>query len=202
MDKLTDKLKSPTIRQILLTGSPGVGKTTLVAGVCSVLSNSQISLKGFYTQESRIGSSRVGFDVITVDKQHQGTLARKFQGNSAQRKPRVGPYEVDLASFESVALPALKKGSLSENKNSVMIIDEIGKMEMFSRQFENLVREIFKDDSCIVLATVPSMARLPLVESLKALDSSFLVEVTRENRDELSACLAHALKTKLETGKK
>ncbi|RZF48826.1 hypothetical protein LSTR_LSTR003206 [Laodelphax striatellus] len=202
MDLLADKLKSPSIRQILLTGSPGVGKTTLVVSVCSVLSTSQISLKGFYTQESRIGSSRIGFDVITVDGKTRGILARKFHGDSAQRKPKVGPYEVELSSFESIALPALEMGSPSENKNSIMIIDEIGKMEMFSRQFEKRVREIFRDERCLVLATVPSVAKLPLVESLKALDSSFLIEVTRENRNELGACLTHALKVKLETQNK
>lgn len=62
---------------VLLTGFPGVGKTTLCRKVFEVLNGKGIKVQGFYTEEVRNSQkgSRVGFDVVTLDGQ-RGPLAR------------------------------------------------------------------------------------------------------------------------------
>ncbi|KAK9109503.1 hypothetical protein Sjap_017563 [Stephania japonica] len=60
----------------LVTGPPGIGKTTLVMKVLDTLSSTNPNLKihGFYSSEVREGSERVGFEVVTVDGK-KGSLA-------------------------------------------------------------------------------------------------------------------------------
>ena len=113
-------------RHVLLTGNPGVGKTTLVKKVAEKLKsseNSQMVLQGFFTEEVRDGNGvRSGFDVISIN---DSTLRKPLASCNvppAIKGPKVGKYTVMVPEFESVALKCL------ENINcNVLIIDEIGK---------------------------------------------------------------------------
>ena len=51
---------------LLLTGRPGVGKTTVVRRVVERLSR---PTGGFYTCELREGGRRTGFEIVTLDGQ-------------------------------------------------------------------------------------------------------------------------------------
>ncbi len=103
---------------------------------------------------------------------------------------RVGQYNVNVSDFDRLALPAMKKGR--EGGGGVLVIDEIGKMELFSSPFVQSVRKCFDSCKCRILCTVP-MAKseggrglsAPLLEAIRARDDKMLVTVTRENRDEL-----------------
>lgn len=76
-----------TIRHIMITGLPGVGKSTLVASTIRELGKNhdmaQIA-KGFYTEEVRGSSGRVGFDAVTLSGQ-RSPLARlgKVKGETS-----------------------------------------------------------------------------------------------------------------------
>eukprot|EP00906_Rhabdomonas_costata_P006978 RCo010088 len=92
---------------LLVTGSPGVGKTTLLLKVGEYLCTAHpaVAMDGFITTELRGSGGRVGFNVVTLDKRVTAPLARigEHQG------PRVGRYVVDLSSFENVAIPVLER---------------------------------------------------------------------------------------------
>lgn len=166
---------------IVLTGAPGVGKTTLVQNALNAAKDSGLSVSGFYTMELREDGRRVGFDAVsTSDKRAPLARVRGFS-RSTSCGPSVGQYSVTVGPFEELALTSLAIPA------DVVILDEVGKMELFSEPFKNRVRElIVKAENCI-LVTVPIAKGkpLPLVDQIKHHHSSVIFEVTRENRNRL-----------------
>jgi nucleoside-triphosphatase len=168
-------------KNVLLYGRPGVGKTTLVMRVVERLPAGQAT--GFYTQEVRQGGTRRGFEVITLDGR-RGLLAHVEK----KSRYRVGKYGVDLPGFEAVALPAIVPAQAGD---SIIVIDEIGKMECFSEEFRRRTLAAL-DSAARVLATVPLRGKA-FVERLKARPDVTLLEVSKANRDELVERLVTAL---------
>ena len=159
-------------RALLLTGRPGVGKTTVIKAVAQALGE---QADGFYTEEIRERSRRQGFRLVGL-RGGQATLAHvKFTGH-----PRVGRYGVDVSAVDQIGVTAIER---AVTQGRTVIIDEIGKMELFSDAFKYAVLAALKSQS-LVIATV--MARpQPWVDDLKARPDVTLWDVTLENRDEM-----------------
>ncbi len=119
--------------RVLITGQPGCGKTTLIKKVARSLS---IPFCGFFTNEIRHGRRRVGFEIESFagDKAVMSHLDIKSPY-------RVGKYGVDIESMERIAAFEMEI-ALSENK--LLIIDEIGKMELYSMRFKELILRVFQ----------------------------------------------------------
>lgn len=186
------------IKHVFLTGSPGVGKTTLAQKLLEAISSTGMSIHGFCTEEVRESGRRVGFDVVTVNGQ-RGILSRVGStGLSGRREHTVGQYVVDLPSFESLALPLFR--NLSDGHRKLFVIDEIGKMELFSQAFIQAVRQALDSADCTVLGTIPLPKGKPLglVEEIRARKDVKVFMVTKENRngilDEIVATLKECLK--------
>ena len=161
-----------TSMHILLRGKPGIGKTTIIEKLCDKLPSS--STQGFYTIEIRDKTERIGFDVITLNGK-RGALARKNKASHYM----VGKYGVDLSSFESVALPELQ----IREQTKLIIIDEIGKMECFSRNFIQQVQLLF-DSHIPIIATIP-IYDIPLLQILLKNHPCQIIEITTSNRDHI-----------------
>ncbi|XP_014520317.1 cancer-related nucleoside-triphosphatase homolog [Vigna radiata var. radiata] len=135
----------------LVTGPPGVGKSTLIMRVLESLRlNSSIKLQGFYTREVRRAGQRVGFEVVTLDGRIAPLASLHFSSPESVGWPSVGKYKVDVASFESLALPELQV----REGTSLFIIDEVGKMELFSSSFFPAVLRVL-ESNIPVLASIP-----------------------------------------------
>ena len=164
-------------KHILMMGKPGVGKTTLIEKIISSLHQEYPHLKitGFLTKEVRSKGVRSGFDIHTLNGL-QGVLARTLFDDSIQRK-RVGKYSVDLVDLETIGIPSLKKNA------DFIILDEIGKMELFSQKFKDALKLIL-DGKAMVLATI-AWYDTPDTKWIKELPNIKILEVTRQNRDQL-----------------
>ncbi|MFS8010186.1 putative nucleoside-triphosphate phosphatase [Helianthus anomalus] len=148
----------------------GVGKTTLIAKIVETLksSNPNLKIQGFFTREMRQGGERVGFEVVTLDGQ-------------SNRWPMVGKYKVDVASFESLALPELQ---VKEDMD-LFVIDEVGKMELFSSLFFPAVLRVLESNKPF-LATIPvpkAGRDIPAVARLKNHPGVTVFSLTKNNRD-------------------
>jgi nucleoside-triphosphatase len=88
---------------------------------------------------------------------------------------------VNTTRFESVALPILEKAK--ELKDVYIVIDEIGKMELFSKAFREMVREILFNPKYKVIATIPIRDVHPLVRDIRRLQGAVVIEVNKENRE-------------------
>ena len=111
-------------RHILLTGLPGVGKTTVIKQLADSLA--AFHPVGFFTQEIREHGIRKGFELITLDGQHQLLSHVNIPGPH-----RIGKYGVDLDGFEEL----FSSLDLPHSPSRVVILDEIGKMECLSQRF-------------------------------------------------------------------
>ncbi len=170
---------------LLITGKPGVGKTTLVERVVERLRGS-LRLAGFTTTEvCDPAGKRLGFSIVTVDGK-QGELARV-----GLRSPvRVGRYGVNVQDFERLALPELSRRDVD-----LIVIDEIGKMECSSGRFRRAVEDAL-DAPVNVLATI-GISHLPFFQAIRARPDVELITLTERNRDALVGELSARLqKTK------
>lgn len=159
--------------RVLVTGRPGSGKTTLALRVVDRLRERGEHLAGFTTREIRRGGRRTGFLVTGV-----GGLERQLAVKGGPG-PRVGPYGVDVAAFEEVALVELSSGL---ETGAALVVDELGKMELLSGSFRALLDRVF--EAPCVLATVHTH-RHPVTDALKARNDVEVVHLDASNRDDL-----------------
>ncbi|NWV03455.1 NTPCR triphosphatase, partial [Ptilonorhynchus violaceus] len=150
----------------------GVGKTTLIQKVSQALKSSGVPIDGFYTQEVREGGRRTGFDVVTLSG-NRGPLSRVSlsSDSTSRREYRVGQYVVDLVSFEQLVLPMLRNVNHGgDTEKRICVIDEIGKMELFSQAFIQAVRQTLAGSGTVVLGTIPIPKGKPLelVEEIRS----------------------------------
>ena len=172
--------------KLLLTGPPGIGKTTVIH---TVLAGIEINAGGFYTHEMREGGRRVGFTLKTLDG-NEGVLAHiDYQGGH-----RVGRYVVDIPLFEDMALPALERAVRTKE---LIVIDEIGKMELFSRRFQEMVLRVLDQDERHLLGVI-YQGRGTFVESIRRRADVEVIVVSHANRDELPPQLIMRLQEKTE----
>jgi nucleoside-triphosphatase len=167
---------------VLVEGRPAVGKTTVARRLAALLREAGVPLAGFVTEELRERGRRVGFAIETFEGAH-GVLAHV----GLPGPPRVGKYGVDLPAFERLALPALA----SAPDAGVVLIDELGKMELASEAFRAAVSKLLEQPVALV-ATV-QIARHPFTDALERRPAVELVRVTARNRDSLPARLAARL---------
>jgi nucleoside-triphosphatase len=159
-------------RTLLLTGRPGVGKTTVVKAVAELLGD---RAGGFYTEEIRGPGGRKGFRLVTLDGQEAVMAHVDLKGRG---RPRVSRYGVDVAAIERVGVAALRRAMQG---GQIVVIDEIGKMELYCGPFKDIVLQAV-GGSHTVLATVMAKPN-PWVDGLKAMPQVEMWEVTLQNRD-------------------
>jgi nucleoside-triphosphatase len=171
-------------RNILVTGRPGCGKTTLVERVAAALGG---RAGGFTSSEIRGPRGRVGFAIRTLDGR-EGVLA-----HINHKSPhRVGRYRVNVADIDAVGVPAIVE-AVSAGK--IVIIDEIARMELFSSAFREAVLEAL-DSPSRVLAAI-QMRRDPFLDAIRARPDTTLVTITPENRNQLVEGLIRELEREL-----
>jgi nucleoside-triphosphatase len=166
--------------RLLLEGRPGVGKTTIALRLIEILQADGLPVTGFVTREVRgEGGRRLGFEIETVDGRH-GLLAHvDLRGG-----PRVGRYGVALEDLERLCVPLLEHA----DGGSIVVVDELGKMELASARFRDAVTGVLARPLPLV-ATVHAFAH-PFTDALKRHASVTTVPVTRGNRDALAPELA------------
>jgi nucleoside-triphosphatase len=160
--------------RLLLEGRPGIGKSTLARRLLALLQQAGVPVAGFTTGELRTGGRREGFVVEAVSGA-RGILAHV----DLPGPPRVGRYGVDLPTFERVALPALRAPSTG----GVVVVDELGKMELASAAFREAVEDLLGREVAVV-ATV-HLGHHRFTDALKRRPDIRVVRVTDKTRDAL-----------------
>jgi len=161
---------------LLITGLPGIGKTTVIRHVADGLTAKV--LRGFYTEEIRLHGERCGFRLVSFDG-----APRVIAHVDFPKSCRVGKYGVDVGALDDAA-PLLQP----DPKADVYLVDEIGKMECFSDCLVEAMRTLLSYGTPVV-ATVGARGD-GFIAEVKRRPECELWEVTRANRDDLPARIA------------
>ena len=159
-------------RVLLLTGQPGAGKTALIK---EALAGARLKVGGFYTEEIRTAGIRQGFRIVTLDGQ-EAVLAHV----SISSPCRVGKYRVDTDSLDRVGVSTLRQ-ALKES--DLIVIDEIGRMELLSPQFQEAVTQAINSGKK-VLGTI-MLNPHPFADQVKLHPEVEMLLITRGNRTEV-----------------
>jgi nucleoside-triphosphatase len=167
-------------QNILLTGKPGCGKTTVVQRVAAELGE---RAGGFYSREIRKNAIRTGFSIRTLDGR-EGMLA----GVKLKSPHRVGRYGVNVRDVDLIVVPSIRD---AVRAGKIVVIDEIAFMELFSSAFREAVTEAL-DSSSPVLATL-QIRRDPFLEALRKRADCLLLTCTPASRSRLPDEVLHLL---------
>jgi len=165
----------------LLTGRPGMGKTSLIKQAVAGVKG---EAGGFYTEEIRSQGVRQGFRLVTLDGQE--VILAHINIHSPYR---VSKYGVDIDSLDRVGVSALHKAA---QQCDLVVIDEIGKMELFSADFRRAVSQMI-DSGKRILGTI-MLSPNPWADAIKRQPQVNLVTVTRTNYQDMLEGLLHWLK--------
>jgi nucleoside-triphosphatase len=156
----------------LLTGQPGTGKTRIIKQVIAEMKG---KAGGFYTEEIRSQGVRQGFKLVTLEGQTAILAHINFHSTY-----RVSKYGVDVDSLDKVGVAALNQ---ARQECDLVVIDEIGKMELFSAKFREAVSNILNSDHRL-LGTI-MLSPNPYADDIKRQPQVNIVTVTRTNHQQV-----------------
>jgi nucleoside-triphosphatase len=169
-------------RVLLLTGNPGVGKTTVLTKAVGALKEKGYCVGGMISREVRKGGTRVGFEILDLSSGRHGWLARINQ----EHGPQVGKYRVNIEDLDAIGAEAIAD---AVEKCDIIAIDEIGPMELFSEKFKQATRKALESRKP-VLAVVHWKAKDRLIIEAKNREDAEIFTVTHEKLDKMPEAIA------------
>jgi nucleoside-triphosphatase len=168
-------------RLFFITGAPGIGKTTVLLKTVEALKNMGFRVGGMLSREVRERGTRVGFEIVDFETEERGWLAHVNQPDG----PQVSKYRVNLRDLETLGAASIRNAVA---KAQIVIIDEIGPMELFSPAFKEAAIQAINSDKP-VLGVIHHRARDPLIDSIRTRDDAEIIEVTYTNRGHINNLL-------------
>ncbi len=169
-------------RLLLLAGPPRTGKTTILQKVVEKLSGRGFRIGGMISEEIHNERTRFGFEIYDVSTGQRGILAHVHQPVG----PKLGKYRVNLQDLNSIGARSIKDAIF---KADVVVVDEIGPMELFSDEFKDAVEEVLASQKPLI-ATIHYRMKAPMIQKLKSREDAHLIEISLENRDQLPILIA------------
>ncbi len=155
-------------KNIFLTGGHSSGKTAVIKKVIGKLS---VPSNGFYIEEERVASKKVGFIIKTLDGR-QGYLAHQ----DIKSVFNIRHYGVSVNNIDTIAVP-----SIAPVKTNIIIFDEIGKMECFSKVFKRAVIKALNSSNIVIGTIAPGGD--DFIMAVRSREDVEIHEVTRNNRE-------------------
>ncbi len=175
----------------LITGPPGIGKTTVLSKTAEDLASRGYKIGGMTSHESRENGNRVGFTIEDCISGSNGWLAHVHQPVG----PRIGKYRVNLHNLDSIGVAAITRAVKTAD---IVVIDEMGPMELVSQNFRTAVEKAVKSVKPL-LGTIHFRTRHRIITHLEIGECCRVIEVTSSNRDRLPNQLVDKVLKLLET---
>ncbi|OGS49618.1 MAG: nucleotide kinase [Euryarchaeota archaeon RBG_16_68_12] len=175
--------------KIGITGLPGAGKTYALMKVIEMLEADRLKVGGMITEPIVKKNRREGFYVMDWATKER----RVFASKDIESKTMVGRYGVDVTALEEVGVQALTYATANSD---VIVIDEVGKMEVESPNFIAAVKAALEADKPLIL-TLHKKSRNPLLQDIRRRDDIRILEVTQVNRNLLPYKILKLIKGEL-----
>ncbi len=146
--RLVEIKKKIPPKVIILTGEKGAGKTTLLRRVIENIKAQNVSVGGILSPRVIENNVTIGYDVVDIRSNNREPFLRISDNQNLET---IGRYRI---------LPeGLEMGSevlLSENNllNKVVVIDEVGALELHSHGWAGNLNELMRVSNCRLLLTV------------------------------------------------
>jgi nucleoside-triphosphatase len=164
--------------KIGITGLPGSGKTQTLLRIIQLLEQEGIKVGGMITEPIVENRHRSGFQITNwITKEHE-----VFAHEGLKSRVRSGKYGVNLAALEGLGVRSLEQARADAD---VIVIDEVGKMEVESETFTKSVTDTLDASKSIVM-TLHKKSRNPLLQDIRRRDELRLLEVTPVNKNLLA----------------
>ncbi len=185
--------------KIGITGLPNVGKTATLAAICRKLERDDFIVGGMITRAYRPdpAGERVGFYVENWETGEKEVFSSKEFDTKFKTETDDGVYYVDTDPLDRIGVQAVKE-AMQDEEVDIIIIDEVGKMEMHSEAFNATVKEAL-DCSKPVIMTLHKKSRNPLLQDLRRRDDVRILEVTAVNKNLLPYKIEKLLKDHMQT---
>jgi len=164
-------------RLLFLTGSPGIGKTTVLLRVVDALKARGNSVGGMISREVRSCGARVGFEILDLTTNRRGWLAHVNQKSG----PQIGKYRVNIEDLDNLGIASI---AVAAENFDIVAIDEIGPMELYSEKFKEAVKKAVESGK-VVVGTIHWKAKDEFIDEIKTRKDAEIYMVTYENRGEL-----------------
>ncbi len=174
--------------KILITGPPRCGKSTLILKLIEHFSQKNVKIYGFLTPEIRKDNKREGFYVEDIYSKKRFPLARVGNFNT---NFKLGKYSVFVQDFDNYITELLE--SIEKIPGSIYCIDEIGKMELFSKKFQEFIKKLFESD-IIIIATIGMKIKHPIKDYILSISNSVLLSLNIKNQEEIFNKIVSAVK--------
>jgi nucleoside-triphosphatase len=162
---------------IMVTGMPGIGKTTLISNVVKIVEDRGYVVGGMITQEIRDNQKRLGFEISDIHTGKKGILAH----TNFKKGSKIGKYVVNVEDLDEVGVAAITK-SLNWPEIDLVVVDEIGPMEITSVNFRKTVAMAIRGAKPF-LGTVQFKLCNNLMKILDLTDLPKIIEITYKNRN-------------------
>ncbi len=162
-------------KNILLTGNPRIGKTTLLRNILERLGN--LALSGFYTEEVTESGVRVGFRAVTLSGSSAVFAHKDFRTDPNHR---LGKYGIRPELLEQLVLSHLDP---LRKEADLIVVDGIAKMELLSQLFRERLLETL-DSTCPTLGTI-ALKGTGLIKRIQQRPDVRLFTLTKKNRSSL-----------------
>lgn len=162
------------MKNILITGSPGCGKSTLIE---RLIAGKRVG--GISTPEVCRERQRFGFEIVDLKTGKRGILASV----DVRDGPRVGKYRVNLGDLNEIGAAAIGK-AIDDSEVELVVIDEVGRMECCSPKFKQAVEKALDSDKP-VLAAIPLADFDPFIKEIKTREDVKTFHLRRETFEEV-----------------
>ncbi len=181
------------VLKIGITGLPKAGKTKTLLKTIEMLEKEGLKIGGMVTEEIEEDGKRLGFYIMDWMTKEKDIMAHV----DIDSRYRVENYGVNVETIDRIGVPAIIRAFEDEDVD-VVVIDEIGRMEILSEKFVEVVRDSFDEEKPIII-TLHKKSRNPLLQDVRRREDVRILEVTPINQGILPYKIVKLIKEELKS---